>query len=142
MVFASPVFLFAFMPVVVLLCIIARWAGKAAVRNVLLLVFSLLFYAWGEPVYVLLMVGAILVNYFLGRFVREKKGVFVLAIALNLGMLAVFKYLDMLISGVNWLVRTDLPLANLALPIGISFYHQDVEVPCNHQNRCTTRPRS
>ena len=122
MVFASPVFLFAFMPVVVLLCIIARWAGKAAVRNVLLLVFSLLFYAWGEPVYVLLMVGAILVNYFLGRFVREKKGVFVLAIALNLGMLAVFKYLDMLISGVNWLVRTDLPLANLALPIGISFY--------------------
>ena len=122
MVFASPVFLFAFMPVVVLLCIIARWAGKAAVRNVLLLIFSLLFYAWGEPVYVLLMVGAILVNYFLGRFVREKKGVFVLAIVLNLGMLAVFKYLDMFISSVNWLARTDMPLANLALPIGISFY--------------------
>ena len=122
MVFASPVFLFAFMPIVVLLCIIARAAGKAAVRNVLLLIFSLLFYAWGEPVYVLLMVGAILVNYFLGRFVRGKKGVYIFAIALNLGMLAVFKYLDMFISGVNWLVHADLPLANLALPIGISFY--------------------
>ncbi|MBQ4089933.1 MAG: MBOAT family protein [Clostridia bacterium] len=122
MVFASPVFLFAFMPVVVLLCIIARAAGKATVRNVLLLLFSLLFYAWGEPVYVLLMIGAILVNYFLGRFVREKKSVFVLAVALNLGMLAVFKYLDMFISGANWIFRAELPLAGLALPIGISFY--------------------
>ena len=122
MVFASPVFLFAFMPVVVLMCIIARSAGKAVVRNVLLLAASLLFYAWGEPVYVLLMIGAILMNYFLGKYVREKKCVFVAAVALNLGMLAVFKYLDMFIGGVNWLVRANLPMAHLALPIGISFY--------------------
>ena len=122
MVFASPVFLFAFMPVVVLLCVIARATGKATLRNVLLLLFSLLFYAWGEPVYVLLMIGAILVNFFMAKKIKESKAMYVIALAVNLGMLAVFKYLDMLISGVSWVIRTDLPLANLALPIGISFY--------------------
>ena len=122
MVFASPIFLFAFMPVVVLLCMLTRACGKATLRNVLLLAFSLLFYAWGEPVYVLLMIGAILVNYFLGKFVRQSKAAYVAALVLNLGMLAVYKYLDMLISGVSWLIRVDLPLAGLALPIGISFY--------------------
>ncbi len=122
MVFASPVFLFAFMPVVVLLCIIARATGKATLRNVLLLLFSLLFYAWGEPVYVLLMIGAILVNFFMAKKIKESKAVYVIALALNLGMLAVFKYLDMFISGISWVVRADLPLAGLALPIGISFY--------------------
>lgn len=122
MVFASPVFLFAFMPVAVLTCIITRAAGKAALRNALLLLFSLLFYAWGEPVYVLLMMAAIAVNWLLAKRVPKSRAVFVAVIVLDLGMLAVFKYLDMLISAVSWLTRVDLPMVSLALPVGISFY--------------------
>lgn len=122
MVFASPVFLFAFMPVAVLLCLVTRAAGKAALRNALLLLFSLLFYAWGEPVYVLMMIAAIAVNWLLAKRVPQSRAAFVAAVVLDLGMLAVFKYLDMLISGFSWLARVDLPLASLALPVGISFY--------------------
>ena len=122
MVFSSPIFLFAFMPVAVILCMVSRTAGKATLRNMLLLCASLLFYAWGEPVYVLLMMGAILVNWLLARKIPTSKAAYVVSIALNLGMLGVFKYLDMLISGVNWIFRADLPLAQLALPVGISFY--------------------
>lgn len=122
MVFASPIFLFAFMPIAVLLCMLARGAGRAALRNALLLAFSLIFYAWGEPVYVLLMIGAIIVNWLLARMTPGSRVAYAAALALNLGILAAFKYLDMLISGVNWIFRAELPLAELALPVGISFY--------------------
>ena len=122
MVFASPVFLFAFMPAAVLVCLLTRAAGRAALRNVLLLLFSLLFYAWGEPVYVLMMIAAIAVNWLLAKRVPKSRAAFAAALALDLGMLAVFKYLDMIISGISWLIRVDLPLASLALPVGISFY--------------------
>ena len=122
MVFASPIFLFAFMPLAVGLCMLARWTKRPWVRNGLLLLFSLAFYAWGEPTYVFLMLGAILANYLLAFRVRESRLVFVCAVALDLGMLAVFKYLDLLISAANGLFRLNLPGAHLALPIGISFY--------------------
>ena len=122
MVFASPIFLFAFMPLAVGLCMLAWWTKRPWVRNGLLLLFSLAFYAWGEPTYVFLMLGAILANYLLAFRVRESRLVFVCAVALDLGMLAVFKYLDLLISAANGLFRLNLPGAHLALPIGISFY--------------------
>ena len=122
MVFASPIFLFAFMPLAVGLCMLARWTKRPWVRNGLLLLFSLAFYAWGEPTYVFLMLGAILANYLLAFRVRESRLVFVCTVALDLGMLAVFKYLDLLISAANGLFRLNLPGAHLALPIGISFY--------------------
>ena len=122
MVFASPIFLFAFMPLAVGLCMLARWTKRPWVRNGLLLLFSLAFYAWGEPMYVFLMLGAILANYLLAFRVRKSRLVFVCTVALDLGMLAVFKYLDLLISAANGLFRLNLPDAHLALPIGISFY--------------------
>ena len=122
MVFASPIFLFAFMPLAVGLCMLARWTKRPWVRNGLLLLFSLAFYAWGEPMYVFLMLGAILANYLLAFRVRKSRLVFVCAVALDLGLLAVFKYLDLLISAANGLFRLNLPGAHLALPIGISFY--------------------
>ena len=110
------------MPLAVGLCMLARWTKRPWVRNGLLLLFSLAFYAWGEPTYVFLMLGAILANYLLAFRVRESRLVFVCAVALDLGMLAVFNYLDRLISAANGLFRLNLPGAHLALPIGISFY--------------------
>ena len=80
MVFASPIFLFAFMPLAVGLCMLARWTKRPWVRNGLLLLFSLAFYAWGEPTYVFLMLGAILANYLLAFRVRESRLVFVCAV--------------------------------------------------------------
>ena len=122
MIFASPVFLFAFLPIAALLGILTCAAGRARLRNILLLAFSMFFYAWGEPVYVLLMAAAIVFNYLTARRIKQSRAIFVISIAVNIGMLCVFKYLDMFISGASWLLRADLPLANLALPIGISFY--------------------
>ena len=110
------------MPLAVGLCMLARWTKRPWVRNGLLLLFSLAFYAWGEPMYVFLMLGAILANYRLAFRVRKSRLVFVCAVALDLGLLAVFKYLDLLISAANGLFRLNLPGAHLALPIGISFY--------------------
>lgn len=122
MVFASPIFLFAFFPVALLICWLAGLTQKPDVRNGALFAFSLLFYAWGEPLYVLVMLASIVVNYLLGLRARESKMLFVLAIVFNLGLLGAFKYLDMLISTANWAFSANLPLAEIALPIGISFY--------------------
>ncbi len=122
MVFASPIFLFAFFPAVLVVCWLAGLTKKPDVRNGALFLFSLLFYAWGEPVYVLVMLASILVNYLLGLRVGQSKALFVLAIAFNLALLGAFKYLDMLISTANWALKANLPLAEIALPIGISFY--------------------
>lgn len=122
MVFASPIFLFAFLPAALLTCYLAGLTGKPNVRNFFLLAFSLLFYAWGEPIYVLMMVGSIAVNYLFGLAVQKSKALFVLDVIFNLSLLGVFKYLDMLISSANWVFHANLPLSNIALPIGISFY--------------------
>lgn len=122
MVFASPIFLFAFFPAALVSCYLLGRTGKPDVRNAALFAFSILFYAWGEPAYVLLMLASIFANYLLGLGVHKSKPLFALAILLNLGMLGVFKYLDMLIHTANWAFHTSLPLARIALPIGISFY--------------------
>ena len=118
MVFASPIFLFAFLPAALAVYYLVR------PRNWALLLASLIFYAWGEPVYLALMLFGIGANWLiaLGIEKRRRRWLLVLAIALDLGMLAVFKYADMLISAVNWLFRANLPLSHIALPLGISFY--------------------
>ncbi len=122
MVFASPFFLFAFFPAALLICYFAGLTKKADFRNGILFAFSLLFYAWGEPIYVLVMLVSITVNYALSLGVSKSKPLFIIAIIFNIGMLGLFKYLDLLTSTVNWAFRLNLPLAGIALPIGISFY--------------------
>ncbi len=124
MVFASPIFLFLFMPLTLLL----YWAAPKKVKNALLLVMSLLFYAWGEPVYVLLMLFSIAANFYLAKAMDKRRGtgahrgLMIAATVLDLGMLGVFKYADFAISSLNSALRLDLPGAGLALPVGISFY--------------------
>ena len=122
MVFSSLTFLCLFLPLtlsVYYLCP-GRW------RNVVLLAASLVFYAWGEPRYVLLMILSILVNYgfglLLGREDRLRRLWLILSVVFNLAMLGLFKYADLLVRTFNALTAGQLPLLGLALPIGISFY--------------------
>jgi len=122
MVFSSPVFVFLFLPIVYLINLVL----PAKLSNVFLLFASLLFYAWGEPIYVFLMVFSGFVNYRLAlgmdRHGRARKNLLVLSIFFNIGMLAIFKYSDFLILGINSVLNTTIPTLNLPLPIGISFY--------------------
>lgn len=124
MVFSSLTFLSIFLPVVLALYYLLP---TLRIRNVLLIVVSLLFYAYGEPVYVLLMIASIIINYIFGRLLgteNKKKRQWILAIAviINIGLLVVFKYLDMMVQTVNQISGSEIPLVGLALPIGISFF--------------------
>lgn len=100
-------------------------------KNVTLLLFSLFFYAWGEPIYVLLMVYSTILDYTCGRMIekgeingnkKQKKLWLTVSLMGNLGLLGVFKYLDFIIETVNVIPSVNLPLAHIMLPIGISFY--------------------
>ena len=123
MVFSGFTFLLLFLPLSVLCTLPFR---KTAYKNAVLCLFSLIFYAWGEPVYVLLMLLSILLNYAAGLAMERKpalkKPVLVLMLVLNLGTIFWFKYADFLLENINSLYSVSLPLTRLALPIGISFY--------------------
>jgi len=124
MVFSSVIFLFRFLPFFFLLYFLIPGRGK----NVVLFFGSLLFYAWGEPVYVLLMLFSTVVDYVNGRLIgryrgrNQAKAFLVSSVMINLFILCFFKYADFLIRSVNGLTGLELPLLNLPLPIGISFY--------------------
>lgn len=124
MVFSSIPFLYFFLPAVLLCYVIA----PRKIKNLVLLVFSLLFYWWGEPKYALLMVFTITFCYFAGIIIEKRrnypKGKLLLtaSAAVPLGLLALFKYADFLLGSVGSLTGADIPLLGLALPIGISFY--------------------
>ena len=96
-----------------------------ALKNVVLVVFSLLFYAWGEPVYVFLMMGCVLVNYVMGLAIAHtdsfRKAILSIGIGCNLAILGTFKYSAFLTQAVNS-CGFDFPVPQIALPIGISFY--------------------
>ena len=122
MLFSSIPFLFYFLPCVLLLYAISPKKFK----NFTLLVCSLVFYAWGEPRLVLLMLITVLGGYILGllteKFNKHKKLFLTLAVALSLGFLGYFKYVDFFIENINLMTGLSIPLLNVALPIGISFY--------------------
>ena len=124
MVFSSMTFLCVFLPVVFLLYSVLP---SIPVKNGLLIIASLLFYAYGEPKYVLLMIFSIVMNYLFGRLLdseneRLRRMIVGLAVCVNLALLFVFKYLDMVLKTVNQISHSSIPMANLALPIGISFF--------------------
>lgn len=127
MVFSSLMFLFRFLPIVLLL----YFAAPKRARNAILFLASLVFYAWGEPVYVVLMLFSTAVDFTHGWLVDSnlKKGnrararYFVIeSMVINLALLGFFKYSDFLIGNINALFGAEIPLLKLALPIGISFY--------------------
>lgn len=128
MVFSSISFLIYFLPIVMCLYYLA----PAGLKNPVLLVTSLFFYAWGEPVYVFLMIFSIVFNYCFGllldRFIKTEgqniktKCVVFLNVMVNLGILGFFKYITFLIENINLLLGTNLSTIDLPLPVGISFY--------------------
>lgn len=125
MVFSSLLFLFYFLPVVLGL----YYLLPRRYRNLVLFCVSLLFYAWGEPIYIVLMLFSSVVDYTHGRLIEKyrhrgstAKWVVVASILINLGLLGFFKYADFLVVNINGILGTDIPLLNLPLPIGISFY--------------------
>lgn len=123
MVFSSLVFLCIFLPVVFLGHLLLP--GIRA-KNAMLLLASLLFYAYGEPVYVLLMAGSALMNYLWARGITgvpAKKNLFLtLAVVMNLGLLVVFKYAGFLTEAFNGATGAAVPVPQIRLPIGISFF--------------------
>ena len=125
MVFSSTIFLCIFLPLVLLGYYICPKKG----RNFFLLIASLVFYAWGEPKYVFLMIFSIIANYVFGLLMekhrqnsRRLKLMLVLSVVIDLGLLGVFKYTDFIISNINAAFGANFDLLKLALPIGISFY--------------------
>lgn len=122
MLFSSVVFLFYFLPVVFLLYYCFSFSRK--LQNIILLIASLVFYAWGEPVYVFLMIGSILFNsgtgYLVGKWEGTKKKVALWStIVINIAVLFVFKYLGFVLKSISFSGAGEF---NLPLPIGISFF--------------------
>jgi len=124
MVFSSLIFICVFLPIVLILHQVVK---SMALKNTILIITSLLFYAYGEPIFIFLVFVSTIANYLFGLAVDNqrqgfRKVMLVLSIVFNVGLLIVFKYTDMILSSVNSIFRMDLPMANIALPIGISFY--------------------
>ncbi len=128
MVFSSIPFLFYFLPFVLLAYLLVPARG----RNCVLLIASLIFYAWGEPVYILLMIFSILLGYVSGILLEKSmekawkvvtpRAVLAGAIVIFTGLFVYFKYTDFLIGNFNAVTGQPVPLLHIVLPIGISFY--------------------
>ena len=139
MLFSSISFLYYFLAAVLILYFIVPFKFRIfkkktgeyvyfEAKNFVLLAFSLFFYFYGEPIYTILMIATIFVNYIMGILVDRFRGtvwakVFLwFSVIVSLGSLGFFKYSDFFISNINALLGAEINLLNLALPIGISFY--------------------
>ena len=124
MLFSSVTFLYYFLPAVLILYFLAPWKLK----NTVLLLFSLVFYGWGEPKLLFLMIFTIAMFYGCGLMIgrsesqKAKKLWLTISIVISIGLLAIFKYADFFIDSFNAVTGLSIPLLRLALPVGISFY--------------------
>ncbi len=121
MLFSSLTFVFVYLPILILLYYLLpfRWY-----RNTLLLMASLLFYAWGEPVYVLIMITMILINYLFALLIsinRKNKWILFFACLVNFSVLFFFKYFNFFMGNLSIFIK-DVPTLEIVMPIGISFY--------------------
>ena len=124
MIFSSLTFLCLFLPIVFILYTVIP---NLKVRNVLLIIASLFFYAYGEPIYVFLMIFSSLLNYLCALWVcknpkKKSKFALVFAVVVNLGILGVYKYTGFILDTVNSIFNLSIPVPQIALPIGISFF--------------------
>ena len=125
MVFNSIFFIFCFLPVFMLIYYLVP--GK--LRNLLLFLGNLIFYAWGEPVYVILMLFSSIFNYYMGTELerlyyddRKQKINLIFSIIINLAVLVFFKYYGFLLNTIGGIIGIHIPHPELSLPIGLSFY--------------------
>lgn len=125
MLFSSLIFLYAFLPGLLLLYFVFR---NSVIRKCLLIIFSLVFYAWGEPIYIFLMLMVVTLNYLFGLLIDEsensekRKNYLVLGLSLNLLVLVFFKYSGLIINTLNQISFINIPEIKVKLPLGISFY--------------------
>ena len=124
MLFSSIPFLYYFLP----LTLLVYFISPKFLKNSVLLISSLIFYGWGEPRFVLLIVGTILLGYIFGLLIEKTRGtvfskiLLIISILTSLSGLLYFKYADFFITNFNALTGAGIPLLKLVLPIGISFY--------------------
>lgn len=125
MLFSSITFILWFMP----LTLVVYYLVPEKFKNIVLLVSSVFFYAWGEPVYVILLILSVLFNYFCGRDIDDKmvyppsaRLSLYFAVTVNILILCFFKYYGFIIENINALFQVEIPYRVLSLPIGISFY--------------------
>ena len=123
MIFSSLIFLFWFIPIFFTIYYIVPFRFK----NAVLLIGSMIFYAWGEPKYMLLLILSVVVNYLAGRLIEKGRGrydkaVLIAAVVFDLSMLFFFKYINFFIDNINSITQMDISNIRLVLPLGISFY--------------------
>ncbi len=126
MVFSNLLFVFCFLPLNLIFYFIVP---NIKAKNTVMLVFSLIFYAWGEPLYILLMVSMALIDYFLVIKIEQSEGVFkkkrfflISVVGIDLLLLGIFKYTTFFLKNINLLTQFPKNIPEIALPIGISFY--------------------
>lgn len=121
MVFSSLLFIYFFLPIFFIAYFIIK---NRKYRNIVLLLFSLFFYAYGEPFYLILMVFSIVINYFFAILIDkfQSKKLFILDLIFNIGLLGIFKYFNFFLENINNFFNLNINFINIALPIGISFY--------------------
>ena len=117
--------MFAFLPANIILYFLAR---NFKVKNIILIIFSLVFYAWGEPVCIALLIFSSFIGYIFAMQIhkseteQQKKMYLIISLIINIGLLGIFKYTGFFVNNLNALLPIDLPVPNISLPIGISFY--------------------
>lgn len=126
MVFSSLIFLFVFLPLIIM----GNWVVREQLSNLFLLIGSLIFFAWGGVFYAGIFVLSLIMNYWVGRFIARyrdhSKMILITGVLVNLSLLGVFKYADFMVGNVNFFSTIfdfkPFPLPKIVLPIGISFY--------------------
>lgn len=130
MVFASYSFVFAFLPTTLMLFYWLRYAGASPdAQKLALIAASLFFYGFNVPIYLLLIISSIAVSYICGAAICSagddtalRRAAFVIGVIFNIALLGWFKYRDFFADNINALFGTSIPLAHIALPLGISFF--------------------
>lgn len=122
MVFSSITFLYYFLPILLIIYFIV----PNKLKNLILLIFSLLFYFYGEPKYIFVLILSFIINYIAGKLInkyeKQAKLILIMALIYNIGQLLYFKYTDFFINNVNNIFNISIPLLRIAMPIGISFF--------------------
>lgn len=124
MVFSSLLFLYVFLPIALFL----YYISPEKIKNFTLFILSLIFYAWGEPIYVGIMLFSSVFDYCNGRLLNKfkedwkRKAVLILSVIVNIGLLFFFKYYNFVIDNLNYLFNLNISASTLTLPLGISFY--------------------
>lgn len=128
MLFSSSIFLFNFLPITLFIYFVFLKNTKK-LKNYFLLLMSLIFYAWGEPKFVVMLIFSIIINWFCGLLIDKNrnsqktcKSLIVLALISNLSVLLIFKYLGFLVTNINSIFSSNITVPQIALPIGISFF--------------------